>query len=329
MSYYASLGQPGWFPGGPGGLPGPISRAAGPVGPTMPTSIFPTHTRVGDVVTITGPFGALGQGQVRVRFNGTSWLSPRMMGPATASVVVPAGAQTGVCEVEIGGRRVAGANCVIDRGTQRIGRPSHKGRSVRAWTQKGELMGYIPTGAASRAVPSRTRSKPADAFRRRLKRKVAQPVAALPSKPLRSSPLPGSSLSTGTAVKSWPVSAELPKRFRPGLRPRPAPVPVPDPDPVEDMMDAAKVAPVVTPPAAELPTPVVEAAPAPAPAAAASGGSWSAGAPAAVVPFDIPEEMLEPGSPPPPPPGIPWKKVGLGAAGLALAWLAFDKWGTK
>lgn len=145
MSYHVALGQPGWHPGGPGGLPGPISRAAGPVGPTMPTSIFPTHTRVGDVVTITGPFGGLAQGQVRVRFRGTSWLSPQMMGPGTASVVVPRGAQTGLCEVEVNGRRTGGSNCIIDQGVDRVGRPSHKGRSQRAWTQKGQPLSGLST----------------------------------------------------------------------------------------------------------------------------------------------------------------------------------------
>lgn len=114
---YSRVGQlPGGFPAFPGMLPGPPRRFTGMPTPNMPTSIFPTHTRVGDVVTITGPFGGLAQGQVRIKFNGSRWLSPQMMGPATASVVVPAGARNGLCEVEINGRRTFGTNCIVDAG---------------------------------------------------------------------------------------------------------------------------------------------------------------------------------------------------------------------
>ena len=117
---YATVGQiPGGFPGFPGMLPGPPSRHPGVPGPSMPTSIFPTHTRVGDVVTITGPFAGLIGGQVRVKFQGTGWMSPSMIGPATASIVVPPGAENGLCEVEINGRRVFGTNCIVDPGEAR------------------------------------------------------------------------------------------------------------------------------------------------------------------------------------------------------------------
>jgi hypothetical protein len=142
---------PGRFPGFPGGLPGPISRAPGPVGPTMPSSIFPTHASVGDVVTITGPFGTSVQGQVRVRFHGTSWRSPQIIGPGTASIVVPEGAKNGLCEVEIDGRRVFGTNCII-LGRDVVGRPSHKGREVRAWSHEphpvGDCLDMAPFGYA-------------------------------------------------------------------------------------------------------------------------------------------------------------------------------------
>lgn len=133
---------PGQWPGFPGGLPGPVSRAPGPIGPTMPTSIFPTHTRVGDVVTITGPFAGLVQGQVRIRFRGTSWLSPQIIGPATASVVVPEGAQNGLCEVEVNQRRVFGTNCIIDPSTSDLPQKlawSHKGHPVGAIAEKDTL----------------------------------------------------------------------------------------------------------------------------------------------------------------------------------------------
>lgn len=132
------LNIPGGFPGFPGGLPGPIAPHPGAPGPNVPGGLFPTHTRVGDVVNVTGPFGGFGQGQVRVKFQGTSWLYPQMMGPTMASVVVPNGAETGLCEIELNGRRIFGTNCVVEKGVERIGRPSHKGRDARAWTERGE-----------------------------------------------------------------------------------------------------------------------------------------------------------------------------------------------
>lgn len=119
----------------------------------MPTHIFPTHTRVGDVVTITGPFGGMTQGSVRVKFQGSNWLSPQMMGPGTASVVVPEGAENGVCEVEINGRRVFGTNCIVDAGTDRVGHPSHKGRDARAWTQRGKLLLPGQLSGSDQAMP--------------------------------------------------------------------------------------------------------------------------------------------------------------------------------
>lgn len=138
MSYRATGNLPGGFPGFPGMLPGPIAPHPGAPGPTVPANIFPTHTRVGDVVNVTGPFGGFGQGQVRVRFQGTSWLYPQIMGPTMASVVVPEGAQNGLCEIEINGRRVFGTNCIVDQGEVRVGRPSHAGRDTRSWTERGE-----------------------------------------------------------------------------------------------------------------------------------------------------------------------------------------------
>ena len=95
---------------------------------------------------ITGPFAGLIQGQVRVHFNGAPWLSPQMLGPVSASVVVPPGAQNGICEIEVNGRRIFGTNCTIDRGSQPAGR--HGGVfSRRSWVGPGEKIGvgFLPT----------------------------------------------------------------------------------------------------------------------------------------------------------------------------------------
>lgn len=154
MSYQAT-GQnfPGGWPGFPGGLPGPIQTHPGPAGPNVPASIFPTHTRQGDVVNIVGPFGGFGQGQVRVRFQGSGWLYPQIMGPTAASVVVPQDAETGLCEVEMNGRRIFGTNCVIEKGQVRVGQKSH-GRDTRAWNWAGgELVKVQGLGTAPMLPP--------------------------------------------------------------------------------------------------------------------------------------------------------------------------------
>lgn len=148
MSYHGQgqFNLPGGWPGFPGGLPGPIQTHPGPAGPNVPGGLFPTHVRVGDVVNVTGPFGGFGQGQVRVRFQGSGWLYPQIMGPTMASVVVPDDAQTGLCEIELNGRRIFGTNCTVDRGVSRVGRPSHGRRDTRSWTDRGEpLQGYLGT----------------------------------------------------------------------------------------------------------------------------------------------------------------------------------------
>ena len=129
------------FPAFPGFLPGPPQRFEGAPTPTMPTSIFPTHTRVGDQVTISGPFGTFAQGQVRVKFEGTGWLSPQLLGPATASVIVPQGARNGLCEVEINGRRVFGTNCIVDAGTVKMGRHGGVYGSPSAWLGSADGLG--------------------------------------------------------------------------------------------------------------------------------------------------------------------------------------------
>jgi hypothetical protein len=132
----------------PGGLPGPVPahRGEGPIGPTMAADIFPKHLRVGDVANVTGPFAGLIQGQVQVKFQGSSWLSPSMQGPFSASVLVPPDAQTGVCEIEINGRRVFGAQCIIDPAPG-AGVGTH-GKLARRdeWTGAGQLVrvGQVP-----------------------------------------------------------------------------------------------------------------------------------------------------------------------------------------
>lgn len=132
------------FPGFPGGLPGPVPahRGPGPIGPTMGASLFPTHTRVGDVVNVTGPFAGLMQGQVRVKFQGAPWVYPSMQGPFSASVTVPPGAQNGLCEIEANGRRIFGTNCIVDQAPGRgVGRHG-KLASREQWTERAQLVGF-------------------------------------------------------------------------------------------------------------------------------------------------------------------------------------------
>jgi hypothetical protein len=107
-----------------------------------PTSVL----RWGDPVTVTGPFGGLFQGAVRVKFTGAPAMAPAILGPFQASVQVPEGAQTGECWVEINGRRTFGTQCVITPGTS-ITQPRPSlgvRRGTRAWQDFGEksLMGY-------------------------------------------------------------------------------------------------------------------------------------------------------------------------------------------
>lgn len=152
MSYHVAMGAglPPNIPqfAFPGGLPGPVPahRGTGPIGPTMGASIFPTTLRAGGVANVTGPFAGLVQGQVRVKFEGSRWLSPSMQGPYSASVVVPPSARTGLCEIEINGRRVFGANCVIEGDAQPRGR-HHGIYTRRQWTQRGQLLGLVDASA--------------------------------------------------------------------------------------------------------------------------------------------------------------------------------------
>jgi hypothetical protein len=106
----------------------------------MATDLFPRSFRVGEVVNVTGPFAGLIQGQVRVRFTGGPWQSPSMMGPFSASVVVPEGAESGTCEVEIDGRQTFGGHCTVIGGQAPPGR--HGGLFSRGqWSERGQLVG--------------------------------------------------------------------------------------------------------------------------------------------------------------------------------------------
>ena len=130
------------------GAPGPVPPPPGGTvaGPTMPAQLFPTsNLRWGDVVNVTGPFQGLHQGQVRVKFTGAPWQAPTMQGPFSASVIVPEGAKTGECAIEINGRRAFGTQCVIVPAT------GYKGQKVaprggpygEAWKDFGPKTGDL------------------------------------------------------------------------------------------------------------------------------------------------------------------------------------------
>ncbi len=143
MAYRRSLGDfgPQTFPGFPGGLPGPVPGPGSPGIPigapvaTVPAALFPTTLQWGDVVNVTGPFAGKFQGQVLVRFVGAPAQAIAMAGPYGGSVVVPDGAQTGACTVEVDGRTVFSANCVIREATT-VGRPREHA-AIESWKNVG------------------------------------------------------------------------------------------------------------------------------------------------------------------------------------------------
>lgn len=141
------------------GLPGP-PMPIGPVGPQGPAaSLFPTTVRWGDVVTVSGPFQSLSQGMVRVKFAGVPWMAPQMIGPFTASVIVPDGAQTGECMVEVNGQVVFGTQCSVTPASTVNGgmmRPRER-RGIRIWKNFGDMSrmgGYEPAGSCCAACAS-------------------------------------------------------------------------------------------------------------------------------------------------------------------------------
>jgi len=162
----AALGQPGGSPFQPGiiglpnapdlpfGIPGPGTPGIPPgaQAPTQPAGLFPTNVKVGDVVNVTGPFSGTFQGQVLVRFAGAPAQAIAMMSPFGGSVVVPEGAQTGACTVELDGRTIFGTNCVVSQGLSGGGAPARapEHAAVRAWKNFGEgssLAGFARGGS--------------------------------------------------------------------------------------------------------------------------------------------------------------------------------------
>lgn len=147
--------QSGGSPWGGGGLPGPVPiPKSGPMGPATPASLFPTsNLKWGDVVNVTGPFQGLFQGQVRVKFAGAPWQAPAITGPFSASVMVPKGAQTGICAIEINGRRVFGRQCTVQPSKQAMPREM---RGREAWHDFGEKsMGeYLRSGLGFTPITS-------------------------------------------------------------------------------------------------------------------------------------------------------------------------------
>lgn len=158
-----ALGQPSGFQPGIFGLPGHPDIAFGVPGPgspgipagaspiTQPAGLFPTNVKWGDVVNVTGPFAGAFQGQVLVRFAGVPAQAVAIMGPFGGSVVVPDGAETGACQIELNGRTIYGTNCVVSKGLSGGPPPARAGEHLPAWKNVGEgtqLLGdhmtYVP-----------------------------------------------------------------------------------------------------------------------------------------------------------------------------------------
>ncbi|MBT8452976.1 MAG: hypothetical protein KJO40_13490 [Deltaproteobacteria bacterium] len=155
MSYYSDHGigqfQPGVFGARrgadmPTGVPGPAS----PMHPTpaMPASLFPTNAKWGDVVTVQGNFAGLHQGEVLVRFAGAPAQAIALTSAYGGSVVVPQGAQSGACQVEVQGRQVFGGSCVISEGRSGPSLPAQapEHAAVRAWKDFGPKTALLGLG---------------------------------------------------------------------------------------------------------------------------------------------------------------------------------------
>lgn len=152
MSYFVSRRSgrplsdyPGMFPGFPGGLPGPVPGPDSPgfIGPVLgpAASLFPTNVKWGDVVSVMGPFAGKFQGQVVVRFEGAPPMSVAMQGPYGGSVIVPDGAQTGACTIELDGRQVFGTNCVV---TPTVGGPKPREHTdIESWKHDPAVPAYL------------------------------------------------------------------------------------------------------------------------------------------------------------------------------------------
>lgn len=135
--------------GAPGPMP-PPQNIPGPAGPAA--ALFPTsNLKAGDVVNVTGSFQGLHQGQVRVKFAGAPWQAPSMQGPFSASVLVPQGAETGECLIEVNGRIVFGRQCSVVQERFAGAKPRDR---YGAWEDFGEKsrMGSYVTTTESRGV---------------------------------------------------------------------------------------------------------------------------------------------------------------------------------
>jgi hypothetical protein len=136
----------------------------------MPASLFPTSAKWGDVVTVQGNFAGLHQGEVVVRFAGVPAQAIALTSAYGGSVVVPEGAQTGACQVEVQGRQVFGTNCTISKGLSGGPLPAQapEHASAQAWKDFGPgtallgLGGNMPYYADSyEGVGAIAASKPA------------------------------------------------------------------------------------------------------------------------------------------------------------------------
>lgn len=244
------LGRQGLGQAGPGlygfrqgadlamGVPGPMSPQ--PMGPGM-ASLFPTNVKWGDVVTVQiQPQMGTHQGSILVRFQGVDAIAPDMMSPYGGSVVVPVGAETGACTIEVDGRTVFGTNCVISRGLSGGGLPAQapEHQSLTAWKHytmgpgsalHGGSMPYFSDSyqgvGAIAAHDIAPRSAPAPTVGRLVTAK-RQLASAIPSSPtLKTSggipvrPVIGSTKTVMTGVTVTKVGPSRPPIVVSGIRP--------------------------------------------------------------------------------------------------------------
>lgn len=137
---------PGWRPIIPGPQPGAPNIPPGTLPAATAANIFPTNVKWGDVVQISGPFGGVEQGRVVVRFAGAEPQAVFINGPWGGSAVVPDGAETGACRIELDGRTIFGATCSVTPSTEARA-PEHRGREHWGVMTKSNLMGvgsYVP-----------------------------------------------------------------------------------------------------------------------------------------------------------------------------------------
>jgi hypothetical protein len=89
--------------------------------------------RWGDVVSVMGPFAGKFQGAVVVKFAGARAEAIALTSAYGGSVIVPEGAETGLCSIELDGRQVYGTNCVVSpTGPNPQARPKEL-KDMRSW----------------------------------------------------------------------------------------------------------------------------------------------------------------------------------------------------